>query len=148
MLLYSLVMTADSTKMSDKAKFLWSALISYGVLIFILLPVYLTIQGSKAHETSVFLVVTFSSSIPVVLGMVTVGHSIFSSIKSKVTFNNSAAVFCGAIGVAVILSGLANIVGFVAFGEVSTDMAGFFLYPTLTISSVAAVVYLGFERWS
>ncbi len=72
----------------------------------------------------------------------------FAYIKAKVTFNHYVAVLSAAVAVAAVLAGLANIVGFVVMREVTTDMAGFFLYPTLTVSAVAAVVYLGLEQWS
>jgi len=133
--------------MSDKARFMCSAFTAYGITIFILLPISLTIQGSKAHETSLFLLVTVLFSVPVALGVMTIGYRIFSCIKQKIKLNHYVAVFCGAAGVAVVLSGLANIVGFVVAGEINSNMAGLFLYPTLTVSALAAVLYLGFEKW-
>lgn len=134
--------------MSDKSKFLWSAFISYGLIFFISLPIVLTVQGSKPHETSLFLMGTMIFSIPVALGVVTIGHRIFSYIKAKITFNSYVAAFAGALGVAVVLSGLANIVCFIVAGEISSDMAGLFLYPTILVSILAAIVYMGFEKWS
>lgn len=134
--------------MSDKKKFLYSASIAYGILVFVFLPISLVFQGSKAHEASLFVMVTVFFSLPVALGLVTIGYRVFSCIRDKVKFNHCFAVFCGAAGVSIVLSGLANIVGFFVTGEISSDMAGFFLYPTLIVSALASIVYLGFEKWS
>lgn len=134
--------------MSDKAKFLWSALISYSTLIFVLLPISLLIQGSKAHEAFVFVMVTVLFSMPVALGVATFGYRIFTFIRGRIEFNKYVSVFFGAAGVAFVLSGLANIVSFFVVGKISSDMSGFFLYPTLIVSALAAFVYLGFEKWS
>ncbi len=134
--------------MSDKRKFLYSASIAYGILIFVLLPIVAITQGSSAEEASVLVMFTVFFSLPVVLGLVSIGYRIFSFIKSKVHFNHYFAVFCGAGSVALVLSGLANIIGFFVMGEISKDMAGFVLYPTLTVSALASIVYLGLEKWS
>lgn len=134
--------------MSDKRNFLYSASIAYGILIFVLLPIAAFIQGGSAGAASALVMITVLFSLPVVLGLVTIGYRIFSFIKNKVYFNHYFAVFCGAAGVSIVLSGLANIIVFFVFGEISKDMAGFFLYPTLIVSALASIVYLGFEKRS
>lgn len=134
--------------MSDKRKFLYSASIAYGILIFVLLPIAAVIQGSSTGEASALVMITVLFSLPVVLGLLTIGYRTFSFIKSQVHFNHYFAVFFGAAGVSIVLSGLANIIGFFVMGEISQDMAGFFLYPTLIVSALASIVYLGFDKWS
>ncbi|WP_066963238.1 hypothetical protein [Microbulbifer sp. Q7] len=134
--------------MSDKSKFLLSAFISYGVLIFIALPINLFLQGSTFHEVIVFLSITVLFSLPVAFGLVTIGYSVFYRIKIMISSSHYLAVFCGAAGVAVVLSGLANIVGFLVVGGINNELKTLFLYPTLAVSALATVVYLGLEKWS
>ncbi|GAA58506.1 hypothetical protein P20652_0361 [Pseudoalteromonas sp. BSi20652] len=92
--------------------------------------------------------ITVLFSIPVALGVATFGYSIFAFITRRIEFNKYVSVFCGAAGVAFVLSGLANIIGFFVVGNVNSGMSGFFLYPTLIVSALAAFVYLSFEKWS